>query len=148
MAAEPAFAKRSNKVTKAVASKLKGDSQKEKDELAKKIAPKLPVPKGYRILIMIPEIDDTHDGMILKASQTKHDEEVSSIVGFVLGMGPDAYKDEERFSEPYCKEGEFIIMREYSGSRLVIMGKEFRLINDDTVLATVDDPTGIMRKWK
>lgn len=36
-------------------------------------------------------------------------------------------------------------MRAYSGTRMKIHGKEFRLINDDTVEAIVRDPTGIVR---
>jgi len=65
-------------------------------------------------------------------------------VGFVLKMGPDCYKNESRFpTGPYCQEGDFIIMRSYSGTRMNIHGKEFRLINDDTVEAVVDDPRGI-----
>ena len=106
----------------------------------------LPVPTGYRILIGLPEVEEKTDGGILKASQTLENEHVSSIVGFVIDMGPDFYKDKQRFPDgAWCKEGDFIIMRAYSGTRFKIHGKEFRLINDDTVEAVVDDPRGITR---
>ena len=72
--------------------------------------------------------------------------EVASIVGFVIAMGPDCYKDEKRFpTGPWCKEGDFVLMRSYSGTRISIHGKEFRLINDDTPEAVVQDPRGIKR---
>ena len=71
-------------------------------------------------------------------------EEIGSICGFVLKMGPDAYQNAERFPNgPYCDEGEWILMRSYSGTRFKVHGKEFRLINDDSVEAVVEDPRGI-----
>ena len=70
--------------------------------------------------------------------------EIGSICGFVLKMGPDAYQNAERFPNgPYCDEGEWILMRSYSGTRFKVHGKEFRLINDDSVEAVVEDPRGI-----
>jgi co-chaperonin GroES (HSP10) len=73
-------------------------------------------------------------------------EEVGSIVGFVLKMGPDAYADAQRFpSGAYCKEGDWVLMRSYSGTRFSVHGKEFRLINDDSVEAVVEDPRGIVK---
>lgn len=106
----------------------------------------LPDPKGYRLLVALPEPEEKTEGGIIKAKETRDVEEVGSIVGFVLKMGPDCYKDERRFpSGPYCKEGDFIMMRAYSGTRFKIHGKEFRLINDDSVEAVVDDPRGISK---
>jgi len=109
-------------------------------------AKQLPEPSGYHILIGIPESEEKTDGGILKARQTIEIEETATIVGFVLKLGPDCYQDKKRFpSGPWCKEGDFIIMRAYSGTRISIHGKEFRLINDDTVEAVVEDPRGITR---
>ena len=109
-------------------------------------AKQLPEPSGYHILIGIPESEEKTDGGILKARQTIEIEETATIVGFVLKLGPDCYQDKKRFpSGPWCKEGDFIIMRAYGGSRISIHGKEFRLINDDTVEAVVEDPRGISR---
>ena len=109
-------------------------------------ASKLPVPTGYRILIGLPEIEEKTEGGIIKAQSTISVEETASVVGFVLAMGPDCYKDEKRFpTGPWCKEGDFIIMRAYSGTRISIHGKEFRIINDDTPEAVIDDPRGVRR---
>lgn len=109
-------------------------------------AHQLPDPKGYKILINLPEPEESTEGGILKAQQTIEREEVGSIVGFVMKLGADAYQDKKRFPNgPYCKEGDFIIMRSYSGTRFLVHGKEFRLINDDSVEAVVEDPRGVMK---
>lgn len=106
----------------------------------------LPDPSGYRLLCGIPEIEKTTEGGILKADITLHHEELLATVLFVLKVGPDAYKDEKRFpGGPWCKEGDFIIVRPHSGTRLKIHGREFRIINDDSVEAVVEDPRGISR---
>lgn len=106
----------------------------------------LPIPTGYKLLIALPESEEKTKGGIIKAAQTRETEEVGSIVGFVLSMGPDAYKSKDRFpSGPYCKTGDWIMMRSYSGTRFKVHGKEFRLINDDSVEAVVEDPTGVVK---
>lgn len=120
------------------------------DATADEKAKQLPRPSGYRILCAIPEIDkefeDSEIGLI-KADETIRMEETLTTVLFVVELGPDCYKDEKRFpSGPWCKKGDFILVRPYSGSRLVIHGREFRLINDDSVEGVVDDPRGIKRK--
>jgi co-chaperonin GroES (HSP10) len=112
------------------------------DEKAKQ----LPEPSGYRILCVIPEIEEAYDSGILKADKTMHFEEMLSTVFFVVKMGPDCYKDASRFpTGPWCKEGDFILARPNSGTRLKIHGREFRIINDDSVEAVVEDPRGITR---
>jgi|TARA_B100000073_G_scaffold168606_1_gene139493 co-chaperonin GroES (HSP10) len=109
-------------------------------------ANQLPDPKGYKILIALPDPDKEFDGGILKSNKTLYEEEIGSIVGMVIKLGPDSYNDKNRFpSGPSCKEGDWIIMRSYSGTRFKIHGKEFRLINDDSVEAVVEDPRGIVR---
>lgn len=110
-------------------------------------AAQLPRPSGYHILCAIPEVEKEYESGIIKADLTLHAEEVLTTVLFVVALGPDCYKDEKRFpSGPWCKRGDFVLVRPHSGSRLVIHGREFRLINDDTVEAVVDDPRGIKRK--
>lgn len=107
----------------------------------------LPKPSGFHILCAIPDIDDKFDNGIVKADVTLQHEEILTTVLFVVALGPDAYKDEKRFpSGAWCKEGDFIIVRSGSGTRLDIHGREFRIINDDTVEGVVDDPRGIRRK--
>jgi co-chaperonin GroES (HSP10) len=109
-------------------------------------AKQLPDPSGYRILCAIPEIDDKFDSGILKADITQHHEELLTTVLFVLKLGPDCYKDESRFpSGPWCKQGDFVLVRPHTGSRIKIHGREFRIINDDSVEGVVEDPRGISR---
>jgi hypothetical protein len=113
-------------------------------------AKQLPRPSGYHILCAIPEVDEEMDGSevgIIKAAETMRHEEMLTTVLFVVDLGPDCYKDPTRFpSGAWCKKGDFVLVRPNSGSRLVIHGKDFRMINDDTVEGVVDDPRGIKRK--
>ena len=115
-------------------------------ETAEEKATQLPQPSGYHILVAIPEIEAKYDSGIIKADSTMHYEEVLSTVFFVVKMGPDCYKDASRFpSGPWCKEGDFVLARPNSGTRLKLHGREFRLINDDSIEGVVDDPRGISR---
>jgi hypothetical protein len=116
---------------------------KEADEKGKQ----LPDPVGYHILCAIPEAEKEFDGSgILKSDDTLRVEEVLTTVLFVVKLGPECYSDKTRFPNgPWCKQGDFILVRPNSGSRLLIHGREFRLINDDVVEAVVQDPRGIKR---
>ena len=112
-------------------------------------AKQLPDPKTFHLLCVVPEameeFADSEVGLI-KSSQVMHYEEVLTPVLFVVKLGPDCYKDTTRFpSGPSCKEGDFIIVRPNSGTRLKIHGREFRILNDDSVEAVVEDPRGITR---
>jgi co-chaperonin GroES (HSP10) len=110
-------------------------------------AKQLPKPSGYRILCAIPDIDKEYESGVLKADITLHHEELLTTVLFVVEMGPDCYKDASRFpSGPWCQKGDFVLVRPHAGTRVVIHGREFRLINDDSVEAVVDEPRGIRRK--
>jgi co-chaperonin GroES (HSP10) len=115
---------------------------------AEEKAKQLPKPSGYRILCAIPEAEETIEGTsLLKPAETMRNEETLTTVLFVVELGPDCYKDAAKFpTGPWCKQGDFILVRPYAGSRLVIHGREFRIINDDTVEGIVDDPRGIKRK--
>lgn len=109
-------------------------------------ARQLPKPSGYRILCAIPNVDEEFESGLLKADVTINYEEKLATVLFVVDLGPDCYKDTTRFPNgPWCKKGDFVIVRPNSGTRLLIHGKEFRMINDDSVEATVEDPRGIKR---
>jgi len=111
-------------------------------------AKQLPSPKGYRILCAIPEAEKEFDSGILKSDETiKHDEILTTVL-FVVDMGPDCYMDKARFPNgPWCQKGDFILVRPNAGTRLVIHDREFRIINDDSVEAVVQDPRGIKRKF-
>ena len=114
---------------------------------AEEKAKQLPRPSGYHILCAIPEIEKEYDSGLVKADETVRNEEILTTVLFVVDLGPDCYKDPSKFpSGPWCQKGDFVLVRPNSGSRLVIHGREFRLINDDTVEGVVDDPRGIKRK--
>ena len=110
-------------------------------------ATQLPKPSGYRILCAIPDIEKEYDSGLIKADTTINFEEALTTVLFVVELGPDCYKDSSRFpTGAWCKQGDFILVRPNSGTRLVIHGREFRIINDDSVEAVVGDPRGIRRK--
>jgi hypothetical protein len=112
------------------------------DEKAKQV----PDPATYHLLCVLPDIDDEYESGLVKAGQTMHFEELLSPVLFVVKMGPDAFKDEKRFpSGPSCKVGDFVLVRPNTGTRIKIHGKEFRIINDDSVEAVVQDPRGVTR---
>jgi len=113
---------------------------------AEEKAKQVPDPVTYHILCVLPEVDEEYESGLVKAGQTIHYEELLSPVLFVVKMGPDAFKDEKRFpSGPSCKVGDFVLVRPNTGTRIKIHGKEFRVINDDSVEAVVQDPRGISR---
>jgi co-chaperonin GroES (HSP10) len=115
---------------------------------AEEKAKQLPKPQGYRILCAIPEAEKEFDSGIIKADTTLRTDELLTTVLFVVELGADCYQDKARFPNgPYCKQGDFILVRPNAGTRLVIHDREFRIINDDSVEAVVDDPRGIKRKY-
>lgn len=122
------------------------DAPKETDTDEEK-ATMLPEPSGYKLLCVVPDVSEKIAGTsLIKASEYARQEEHSTTVLFVAKVGPDAYKDKTKFSgEPWCKSGDFVVVRAYAGTRLKIYGKEFRLINDDQVEAVCQDPRGITR---
>lgn len=115
-------------------------------ETAEEKARQLPDPSGFKILCALPEIEEKYDSGLLKADSTRRTEEIMATVYFVVKLGPDCYKDKDRFpTGPWCKEGDFILVRPFSGTRVLIHGKEFRIINDDSVEGVVQDPRGVSR---
>jgi len=118
------------------------------DKATEEKAKQLPRPQGYRILCAIPEAEKEFDSGIAKADATIRHDELLTTVLFVVELGPDCYLDKTRFPNgPWCKKGDFILVRPNAGTRLVIHDREFRIINDDSVEAIVDDPRGIKRKF-
>ena len=109
----------------------------------------LPEPTGWKLLCAVPEVDEKIAGTsldLVRDAATMRQEESATTVLFVLKVGPDAYKDQTKFpGGPWCKAGDFVLVRTYSGTRFKIFGKEFRLINDDQVDAVVQDPRGLTR---
>jgi co-chaperonin GroES (HSP10) len=115
---------------------------------AEERASQLPKPQGYRILCAIPEAEEAFDSGIIKSDETRRHDELLTTVLFVVDLGPDCYSDTTRFPNgAWCKRGDFVLVRPNAGTRLVIHGREFRIINDDSVEAVVQDPRGIKRKF-
>ena len=109
---------------------------------------KLPIPTGWRILVLPFKIKDKTKGGILITDDVIERSQVASTCGLVLKVGPDAYKDKERYPEgPWCKEGSWVVFARYAGSRMKIDGGEVRLLNDDEVLATVENPEDIFHDF-
>ena len=116
--------------------------------LPQKTTTMLPVPVGHRLLIALPEVSEKTQGGVYKTDKEVDVESVSSVTGMVLALGDGCYKNPRIFGEgatPWCKKGDWVIFRAFEGSRLRVFGKEFRFINDDSVMAIVDDPRGIVR---
>ena len=117
------------------------------DDITK--ATMLPAPTGWKILCAVPEVDEKIAGTsldLVRDTATMRQEESATTVLFVVKVGPDAYKDQTKFpAGAWCKEGDFVLVRTYSGTRFKIFGKEFRLLNDDQIDAVVQDPRGLTR---
>jgi co-chaperonin GroES (HSP10) len=129
----------------------KSESKTRKEE-SKQEAPKnleqLPNPTGYRLLILPYKVSDRTKGGIYLADQTREREQVATVVGLILKSGPDAYKDPDKYPNgPWCKDGDWVVFGRYAGARIPIDGGEIRLLNDDEVLAVVDDPEAILTKY-
>jgi co-chaperonin GroES (HSP10) len=109
----------------------------------------LPTPTGYKLLCVVPEVDEKIAGTsldLVRDAATMRAEEHATTVLFVLRVGPDAYKDIAKFpTGAWCKEGDFVLVRTYTGTRFKIFGKEFRILNDDQVECVVQDPRGLTR---
>ena len=104
----------------------------------------LPQPTGYRVLILPRGRSAVTDGGIQLVSETIERDTVSSVVGYVISLGPDAYKDPAKFPEgAWCKEGEWVLFGRYAGARFKIDGGELRLLNDDEILARIPDPEAV-----
>ena len=106
---------------------------------------KLPHPTGYRILILPFVAQAVTKGGIHLAKQTLDKERLATVVGYVVELGPDAYGDLNKFPDgPWCKEGDWVIFGRYAGARFQIEGGDMRLLNDDEILATIDNPEDIL----
>jgi len=116
------------------------------DKSQEQKATQLPKPAGWKILCAIPEKEKEYSSGIVKSDETIKNEELLTTVLFVVAMGPDCYTDKVRYpSGPWCAVGDFILVRPNAGSRMVIHGREFRMINEDSVEGVVEDPRGIYR---
>ena len=111
------------------------------------IEAQLPKPVGYKILVALPEVEKTYQNTkVLKTDKEIHFDYVMSIIGLVVDVGDQAYQDKERFGDPpWCKTGDYVMFRANSGTRFKVNGVEYRLMNDDSIEAVVNDPRGVAR---
>ena len=110
--------------------------------------PKLPKPTGWRLLVLPFKMKEKTKGGLVLAETTLEKQQVASQVGLVMAMGPDCYKDKERYPDgPWCKVKDWVMFARYAGSRIKIDCGEMRLLNDDEVLATIDSPEDILHEF-
>ena len=119
----------------------------DKEVTEEELENQLPTPVGYRVLVAMPEVEDTYgESGIIKSSKEVQMDTVMSTIGLVLDMGKQAYSDEDRFpTGPWCKQGDYVMFRMNTGTRFKVGGVEYRLMNDDSIEAVVTDPRGVTR---
>jgi chaperonin GroES len=121
--------------------------QKTYDRLKSKESDRLPQPTGWRMLLLPFKMNEKTKGGLILGQDTLEKQQVASQCGLVLAMGPHCY-DKEKFPEgPWCKKGDWVVFARYAGSRIQIDGGEVRLLNDDEVLATIDNPEDILHQY-
>ena len=108
------------------------------------IADELPEPSGYRILVLPFTPKEKTKGGLIIAQESLDRLRIATNCGYVLKMGPLAYKDKDKFEDPWCKTGDWVIFARYAGSRLPIEGGEIRILNDDEILGTIQDPESVL----
>ena len=136
----------------------KAESQKKKDLLnpatfalseeideTRPALERLPKPTGWRIVILPYTLPQSTKGGVILSDETRERNQLATNVGYVVSLGPAAYRDEGKFPDgPWCKSGDWVMFGRYAGSRFKIDGAEPRLLNDDEILAVIDDPRDII----
>ena len=126
-----------------ILDKMKNPSEGVKAD--RKELEKLPQPVGWRLLVLPFKAEKKTKGGVLLTDKTVEDSQLTASVALVLAVGPDAYQDKEKFPNgPWCKQGDWVVFGRYAGSRMKIDGGEVRLLNDDEILGTVDNPEDIL----
>ena len=127
---------------------LVGVTKSESKKEIPKESTQLPQPTGWRILVLPFKMKEKTDGGVLLGQETIERQQVASQCGNVLAMGSECYQDKKRYpSGPWCKVGDWVVFARYAGSRIEIEGGEVRLLNEDEVLATIQDPKSILHKY-
>ena len=127
---------------------LVGLKRSEEQKEVTKEKTKLPEPTGWRLIVLPFKMDERTKGGIIMNESTLEKQQVASQCGNVLAMGPQCYRDKERYPEgPWCKVGDWVIFARYAGSRIQIEGGEIRLLNEDEILATIKNPEDILHKY-
>ena len=128
-----------------VPSYLKGKIEDKKEENKEPAMDRVPKATGWRIVVPPHKgIEKTKGGLLL-TDKAIEEQQLTTNVGLILNMGPDAYADKNKFPNgPWCKEGDWVVFARYAGSRVKIEDGEIRILNDDEILSTVKDPTDIL----
>jgi co-chaperonin GroES (HSP10) len=114
-------------------------------EKQKKEIEKVPTPVGWRIVLFPLKLDSKTKSGLYLTDDTVEQSQISTNICKVLKVGPEAYKDKQKFpSGPWCKEGDWVLITRYAGSRIRIEDGELRIINDDEIIATVNDPRDVL----
>ena len=128
--------------------KLVGLTKTEEQKEVTNEKAKLHQPTGWRLIVLPFKMDEKTKGGIIMNETTLEKQQVASQCGNVLAMGPQCYSDKERYPEgPWCKVGDWVIFARYAGSRIQIEGGEIRLLNEDEILATIENPEDILHKY-
>ena len=127
---------------------LVGVTKAEPKKEIPKESTQLPQPTGWRILVLPFKMKEKTDGGVILGQDTIERQQVGSQCGNVLAMGSECYRDKKRYPNgPWCKVGDWVVFARYAGSRIEIEGGEVRLLNEDEVLATIQDPKSILHKY-
>lgn len=107
----------------------------------------LPDPVGYHMLVALPTFDERTAKGVFIPDQVNERERAATVMGTVLAMGDECYKDPKRFpaGKPWCKVGDTVLFSRYSGMRFktkdVATGEmvEYRMLSDDNIVGTVPE---------
>ena len=114
------------------------------DLISKSLLERIPTPTGWRLIVLPYRGRGKTEGGILLPDQVVEENQVATQVGYVLKVGPLAYKDSDKFDGPWCKEKDWVMFARYADSRFKIDGGEVRILNYDEVLATISDPEDVL----
>ena len=136
------------KIKLGLQDKYEEEKKQEKEPLnpenIQPVVDQLPEPSGWRILVLPFTPKEKTKGGLIIAQESLDRLRIATNCGYVLKMGPLAYKDKDKFEEPWCKKGDWVIFARYAGSRLPIEGGEIRILNDDEILGTIQDPESVL----
>ena len=138
------------KVKLALQEKYNEEDKKEnqkQENLIDKESSKLPKPTGWRILVLPFKMKEKTKGGIIMSETTIERQQVASQCGLVISMGDQCYDKERSPEGPWCKKGQWVVFARYAGSRIQIDGGEVRLLNDDEILATIENPEDIFHQY-
>jgi len=131
-------------ITKGFKNEEPNKNEDDPSKIDASVLTRLPKPTGYRLLVIPYYPKEKTKGGVYIPDATRERESFATVVAYVVKLGPDAYKDEEKFPHgAYCTEKEWVLMGRYAGNRFKVEGLELRIINDDNIIAKILDPTDI-----